>query len=75
MKVVAVIPCLNEEKYIEEVVNKALNHVNAVIVVDDGSTDATAHLAGIAGAEVISHSSKQGAGAATRTCRFSSAAS
>jgi len=67
MKVIAVIPCLNEEQFIGEVVNKALNHVNAVIVVDDGSTDATAHVAGKAGAEVISHSSKQGAGAATRT--------
>ena len=67
MKVIAVIPCLNEEIYIGEVVNKTLNHVNTVIVVDDGSTDATAHVAGIAGAEVISHSAKQGAGAATRT--------
>ena len=67
MRVVAVIPCLNEETYLGEVVNKTLNHVNAVIVVDDGSTDATAHVAGIAGADVISHSAKQGAGAATRT--------
>jgi glycosyltransferase involved in cell wall biosynthesis len=67
MKIIAVIPCLNEENYIGEVVHKTLNHVNAVIVVDDGSTDATAHIAGIAGAEVISHGSKQGAGAATRT--------
>ena len=67
MKVVAVIPCLNEENYIGEVVNIALNHVNAIIVVDDGSADATAHVARKAGAEVISHSAKQGAGAATRT--------
>ncbi len=65
--IIAVIPCLNEENYIGEVVNTALSYVNAVIVVDDGSTDATAHVAGMAGAGVISHNVNQGAGAATRS--------
>jgi glycosyltransferase involved in cell wall biosynthesis len=65
--IIAVIPCLNEEIYIGEVVFKALNYVNAVIVVDDGSTDATAHIARKAGAGVIIHNVNQGAGSATRS--------
>jgi glycosyltransferase involved in cell wall biosynthesis len=65
--VIAIIPCLNEERFIGSVVSKAVKHVDKVIVVDDGSTDATAKVAREAGAEVISHKVRQGAGAATRT--------
>ncbi|MCX5997097.1 MAG: glycosyltransferase family 2 protein [Chloroflexi bacterium] len=67
MKIVAVIPCLNEERFISDVVFKTLKHVDRVIVIDDGSKDSTARLARDAGAEVISHTFSQGAGAATRT--------
>jgi glycosyltransferase involved in cell wall biosynthesis len=67
IKVIAIIPCLNEEKFIAEVVSGAIKHVDRVIVVDDGSTDGTAAAARDAGAEVISHKTRQGAGAATRT--------
>jgi glycosyltransferase involved in cell wall biosynthesis len=67
MKTIAVIPCLNEEHFIGDVVARALKHVDKVIVIDDGSKDATARIARDAGAEVISHSSRRGAGAATRT--------
>jgi len=67
MKIIAVIPCLNEEHFISDVVIKAIKHVDKVIVIDDGSKDATARLAREAGAEVISHPYSQGAGAATRT--------
>lgn len=67
MKVVAVIPCLNEEQFIGDVVAKALKHVDKVFVIDDGSTDRTADVARHAGAEVISHTRSLGAGAATRT--------
>ena len=67
MKIIAVIPCLNEEHFISDVVFKTIEHVDKVIVIDDGSKDATARLARDAGAEVISHTSSQGAGAATRT--------
>ena len=67
MKIIAVIPCLDEEKFIGDVVSKTINYVDKVFVIDDGSKDATARLAREAGAEVISHPSSQGAGAATRT--------
>jgi cellulose synthase/poly-beta-1,6-N-acetylglucosamine synthase-like glycosyltransferase len=43
--VVAVIPAYNEERFIASVVITALSYADAVIVVDDGSTDRTASLA------------------------------
>jgi len=63
----AVIPCLNEDKFIADIVSKSLKHVGKVIIVDDASTDATSGVAAEAGAEVIRHDSRGGAGAATRT--------
>jgi glycosyltransferase involved in cell wall biosynthesis len=67
IKLVAIIPCLNEERFIGDVVARAIKHVDKVIVVDDGSNDNTAKVASQSGAEVISHGTRQGAGAATRT--------
>jgi glycosyltransferase involved in cell wall biosynthesis len=67
MKVIAIIPCLNEERFISEVVTKAIKFVDKVIVVDDGSDDNTSSAAKAAGAEVIKHKKRSGAGAATRT--------
>lgn len=49
----AVIPAYNEAPYIATVVLLARKHVDCVIVVDDGSSDKTAEIAGLAGAEVI----------------------
>lgn len=50
-----VIPCLNEEEPIGDVVREVLAEgVGEVIVVDNGSTDATAEKAAAAGARVIS---------------------
>jgi rSAM/selenodomain-associated transferase 1 len=50
-----VIPCLNEEEPIAEVVREVLAQgVGEVIVVDNGSTDRTAELAAAAGARVVS---------------------
>lgn len=51
--IVAVIPAFNEERFIASVVFTVQQYVDTVIVVDDGSTDRTAYLAGRAGACVI----------------------
>ncbi len=53
LKTSAVIPALNEEKTIGEIVGEALLHVDEVVVVDDGSTDDTGVLAERSGAVVI----------------------
>jgi glycosyltransferase involved in cell wall biosynthesis len=67
MKIIAVIPCLNEANFIGNVVSGAVKFVDRVIVVNDGSKDDTSRIAQSAGAEVISHPYSQGAGAATRS--------
>lgn len=64
VKMVAVIPAYNEERFIGSVVLKARQHVGAVIVVDDGSSDHTAAVAAAAGAQVIRHRENGGKGAA-----------
>ncbi|MDD4628869.1 MAG: glycosyltransferase family 2 protein [Candidatus Peribacteraceae bacterium] len=67
MKVIAVIPALNEEKRIEVVVRGTQKFTDQVIVVDDGSTDSTAFVAEQSGATVVQHGENCGAGAATMT--------
>jgi|SRR5579872_6106370 len=64
---VAVIPCLNEGATLFPLVEAVLQHVSHVIVVDDGSTDQTAAIAGEAGAEVLRHEKTRGKGAALNT--------
>jgi glycosyltransferase involved in cell wall biosynthesis len=66
-KIAAVIPCLNTENTIGEVVRRTKEYVNEVIVVDDGSSDMTAIVAQYAGAMVIRHDHNQGKGAAMKT--------
>lgn len=61
------IPAHNEENTIASVVMKVKEHVDTVLVVDDGSTDSTARLAEKAGAKVVRHDSNKGYGAALRT--------
>jgi len=61
---IACIPAYNEESHIESLVNSAKNHVDSVVVCDDGSTDNTANIAKNAGAIVISHKINKGYGAA-----------
>jgi len=63
MKIVC-IPAYNEESHIENLVKSAINHVDRVIVCDDGSNDNTAKIAKDAGAVVISHKKNCGYGAA-----------
>jgi len=66
MKIIAVIPCLDEAQFIGNVVSSTVKFVDKVIVINDGSKDNTAEVAQSAGAEVISHTRRRGAGAATR---------
>ena len=63
LKIVAGMPAMNEEKYVGSVVLKARRYVDQVFIVDDGSTDDTAIVAGLAGADVIKHPRNMGYGA------------
>jgi glycosyltransferase involved in cell wall biosynthesis len=65
MKIFVAIPCLNEERFIGDIVQRARKYVDKVIVIDDGSADNTSVVARDAGAEVIKHQVSLGAGAAT----------
>ena len=52
-RITVIIPCLNEEQGIEQVLRRMPAFVDQVIVVDNGSTDRTADVAQSFGAEVI----------------------
>jgi len=64
---IAVIPCLDEAGSVAEVVRRTRNWVRQVVVVDDGSSDATASEAAAAGARVERHEQPRGKGAALAT--------
>jgi len=53
LKITVIIPCLNEEQGIEQVLRRMPEFVDEVIVVDNGSTDRTAEVARSFGASVI----------------------
>lgn len=65
--IVAVIPAYNEERSIAKVVLRTRQKVDRVIVVDDGSTDATGEIGQALGAAVIRHRENSGYGAAMRS--------
>ena len=72
MKLAVIIPCLNEEKTIGNVLARvpkprAPFASTIVIVVDDGSQDKTAEIARKAGASVVSHGINRGVGVAFST--------
>ena len=72
MKLVVIIPCLNEERTIADVIAAIPPERDMVdeietIVVDDGSIDGTAECARSAGARVVSHPVNMGVGAAFQT--------
>jgi glycosyltransferase involved in cell wall biosynthesis len=60
--VAAVIPAYLEEKHVGDVVRRTLEQLVNVVVVDDGSSDATAEEARKAGADVIVHEQNRGKG-------------
>ena len=66
-EIAVVIPAFNEEKHIGDVVRRTRAKLHRVLVVDDGSEDATAEEARTAGAEVIVHGQNRGKGEAIRT--------
>jgi len=63
-RVVALIPAYNEERCIGSVILRTRQYVDEVIVVDDGSRDATALVAAAAGAQLIQHGVNKGKGQA-----------
>jgi glycosyltransferase involved in cell wall biosynthesis len=65
--VVIIIPAFNEERFIGSVILRARKFADALIVVDDGSADATAEIAAEAGAIVERHVLNQGKGGALNT--------
>lgn len=66
-RVMAIVPALNEAGTVAQVVTGLRNRITRVVVVDDGSSDATADLARTAGAIVIGHTEPKGKGQAVRT--------
>jgi len=65
--IVAGMPMYNEEETIGSVVLRTLRHVDDVICIDDGSSDASARIAEACGATVIRHRVNRGYGGALKT--------
>jgi dolichol-phosphate hexosyltransferase len=53
LKITVIIPCLNEEQGVEQVLRRLPEFVDETIVVDNGSTDRTSEVARAFGAKVI----------------------
>lgn len=62
-----VIPCLNEERALDEVLAGVLAQCRDVIVVDDGSTDRTAEIAERLPVTLLRHPERRGKGETLRT--------
>ena len=67
MKTYVVIPAYNEEQKIGEIIKDVQKMCSSVIVVDDGSADATYEVARREGAIVLRHLVNRGQGAALQT--------
>ena len=67
MTMAAVIPAYNERVHIADVVRRTRAKIDNVLVVDDGSSDATAERAREAGAEVMVHPQNRGKGESIKT--------
>jgi glycosyltransferase involved in cell wall biosynthesis len=66
MRTCALIPAFNEAPYIAEVVEGARQYVAEVVVIDDGSVDATANIARAAGATCLQFPRNRGKASALR---------
>jgi glycosyltransferase involved in cell wall biosynthesis len=65
--VIAALPAFNEETFLAKNIPLIQSYVDLVIVVDDGSTDATAPISQQMGAYVVKHPENRGYGAALQT--------
>jgi glycosyltransferase involved in cell wall biosynthesis len=65
--VAAIIPAYNEEAHVGGVAQRVCAQLDHVLVIDDGSTDATAARARESGAEVVVHPQNWGKGEAIKT--------
>jgi polyprenyl-phospho-N-acetylgalactosaminyl synthase len=65
--VTVVIPAYNESTVVREVIERVSRVCPSVVVVDDGSSDATGEQARLAGALVVRHAINLGQGAALQT--------
>ncbi|MCK9150749.1 glycosyltransferase family 2 protein [Methanobacterium alcaliphilum] len=66
-KIAVLLPAYNEEVALGSIILRSKQYADKVIVVDDGSTDNTTLVAELAGAEVITHPTNLGKGAALRS--------
>lgn len=66
-KVCVIIPAYDEEASIAGVIKGMPDFVDAVLAIDDGSSDRTAEIARAEGATVVSHNRNKGVGAAFST--------
>ena len=62
MRTLVAIPVYNEQKYVASVLEKVRQHADHILVIDDGSTDATPQLLANFPVEVIRHSTNRGYG-------------
>jgi glycosyltransferase involved in cell wall biosynthesis len=62
-----IVPCLNEERAIEPLLNGVLAHCRDVIVIDDGSSDRTAEIVSRMPVTLIRHPRRRGKGEALRS--------
>ncbi len=67
VRTLVAMPASNEEAYIAKTVLGARRHADAVLVVDDGSTDETVAIAEALGAIVVRHATNRGYGGALQT--------
>jgi len=65
--IIAALPAYNEETYLAKIIPVIKSYVDLVIVIDDGSTDATSTISQQLGAYVIKHPENRGYGAALQT--------
>ncbi len=66
-RIAAVIPAYQEEKHVAEVARRVRAQLQNVLVVDDGSTDATAERARSSGVDVVVHPQNRGKGESIKT--------